>query len=417
LSLLCSAAEGDPPVSVVKYFSDRREFVAEQAPAASLDSELSADALRQRVRQQRILADVGVLALKGTPLPELLDEATQCVAEGLGAEFAKVLKYQPEEERFLVCAGVGWEPGVVGSATVGADRASPAGYALKTGKAVISNHLELEDRFRTPQLLIEYGIRRAMNVILTGDGTPYGVLEVDSRSEAEFSESDITFLQGVANILGMAIERQRMEVDLRKALDRQQILMNEVNHRVNNSLQIVASMLHLHSSVVQSEEVRHELRQAGARITAVARAHKRLYSGDKVDALDLGAYLLEVCKDIAASMPDCTIKVNAEEGLVISTVRAVPAALLVNELITNVVKYAYPNGNCRIWVSLSRTSKGSVVISVRDEGIGLPPDFNLNAGRLGMRLINSFTQQLQGHLQVLRKHPGTEFVLDFPLYI
>ena len=136
------------------------------------------------------------------------------MAEGLKAEFAKVLKYLPEDNRFLVCAGVGWGPDVVGKATIGADMASPAGYALQTGKPVISNHLNIEERFRTPELLVEHGIRRAMNVILQGDGTPYGVLEVDGRSEGEFAESDIVFLQGVANILGMAIERQRMEGDL-----------------------------------------------------------------------------------------------------------------------------------------------------------------------------------------------------------
>ena len=143
------------------------------------------------------------------------------VAEGLQAEFAKVLKYLPEENRLLVCAGVGWGPGVVGVATIGADTASPSGYALRTGQPVISNHLDIEERFRTPDLLVKYGIRRAMNVILQGDNTPFGVLEVDSQSEGEFAENDIVFLQGVANILGMAIERQRIEVNLRMTLERQ----------------------------------------------------------------------------------------------------------------------------------------------------------------------------------------------------
>jgi GAF domain-containing protein len=155
-----------------------------------------------------------VLALKGTPFPQLLHEAARVVADGLKAEFAKVLKYLPKQNKFLICAGVGWDPGVVGVATIGADTASPAGYALQTGKAVISNHLDNEERFRTPELPLQYGIRRAMNVILEGDGSPFGVLEADSRSEGEFRQSDIVFLQGVANILGMAIERQRMEVRL-----------------------------------------------------------------------------------------------------------------------------------------------------------------------------------------------------------
>ena len=84
-----------------------------------------------------------------------------------------------------------------------------------------------------------------MNVILQGDGAPYGILEVDSRSEGEFTEHDIAFLQGAANILGMAIERQRHERRLNEALEHQQVLVKEINHRVKNSLQLVSSMLNL----------------------------------------------------------------------------------------------------------------------------------------------------------------------------
>jgi two-component sensor histidine kinase len=89
---------------------------------------------------------------------------------------------------------------------------------------------------------------------------------------------------------------------------------------------------------------------------------------------------------------------------------------LVNELITNAAKYAYPAGNCRVWVTVSRAPKDTVVISVRDEGIGLPSTFDIKLGRrLGMRLVDAFTQQLQGNLQVLRKEPGAEFVLTLPI--
>jgi two-component sensor histidine kinase len=401
-------------VSVVSYHPSTRAFTAEEPPAGTAEPELSVEALRLRVRQQALLAEYGVLALKGTPFPQLLHEAAAVVAEGLKAEFAKVLKYLPQENRFLVCAGVGWESDVVGVATIGADTESPAGYALQTGKAVISNHLDIEERFRTPDLLLKYGIRRAMNVILEGDGSPFGVLEVDSRSEGEFAQSDIVFLQGVANILGMAIERQRMEANLRAALDRQQLLLKEVNHRVNNSLQIVASMLHLQSSNTENSDLRRELREAGSRIAAVARAHQRLYSSNRIDSLDLGVYLTDVCNDLNASLPDCEINVRAEEGIINSTDRAVAVALLVNELVSNAIKHAYPGARCRIWVTLARKG-GSILLTVRDAGIGLPADFDLKGGRrLGMRLVNAFTKQLQGDLQVVRRHPGTEFVVTIP---
>ena len=404
-------------VTVVSFEPSTREFSPVEAPPAGrAEPELSLEALHLRVRQQEMLSDFGVLALKGTPFPELLGHAAHLVAEGLKAEFAKVLKYLPEENRFLVCAGVGWGPDVVGKATVGADMASPAGYALQTGMPVISNHLDIEQRFRTPELLVEHGIRRAMNVILQGDGSPYGVLEVDSRSEGEFAETDIVFLQGAANILGMAIERQRMEGNLRQALDRQQLLIKEVNHRVNNSLSIVASMLHLHSSVSESNDVRHELREASSRIAAIARAHQRLYRSDQIDTLDLGAYLTDVCNDIGASVPSCEVNVTAEEGIKIRTDRAIPAVLLVNELVTNAAKYAYPAGNCRVWVTLTHAAEDAVIISVRDEGVGLPLTFEIKSGRrLGMRLVDAFAQQLHGDLAVLRKEPGTEFTFRLPL--
>jgi len=401
-------------VSVVSFSEKTRDFVVEEKPSGS-DAELTAATLRQRVRQQQILAELGVLALRGTPFPELLDHTARSAAEGLNADFGKILKFIPAEQRFLVCAGVGWEPGVVGHATVGADIASPAGYALRTGKAVISNHLENEERFRTPLLLVEHGIRRAMNVILQGDDAPFGVLEVDSRSEGEFSESDIVFLQGAANILGMAIERQRMERRLREALDHHQVLLKEVNHRVNNSLQIVVAMLHHQAAASGNPEEEHGLRDASRRIAAISRAHHRLYAGDSIERLDLGAYLTAVCEDLRESMPGCEIDVEAASGIEIATDRAIPVALLVNELITNAAKYAYPAGHCRAWVRVSRASDGIIIVSVRDEGSGLPADFDLKLGkRLGMRLINAFTAQLKATLTIERRVPGTEFILSVP---
>jgi two-component sensor histidine kinase len=366
-----------------------------------------------RLRQQEILAELGVLALQGTPFPELLANTAALTAKGLEAEFCKVLEYQREQRRFIVTAGVGWGPDVVGIATVGADIESPAGYALITGKPVISNHLENEERFRTPELLVRHGIRRAMNVILQGDGSPYGVLEVDSRSAGEFSDRDISFLQGAANLLGMAIERQRIEQSLRAAVERNQLLLKEVNHRVNNSLALVASMLHLKSATV-SDEVKSHLDEASSRITAIARAHQRLYQTEMFEKIDLGPYLEDICRSFAESLPECAIHVTAEGGIEIPLDQAIPAALFVNELITNSAKYAHPNSKCEVWVGVTQ-SDSKVSVSVRDEGMGLPPNFEATSRKgLGMRLINAFTAQLVGNLEVRRHDPGVEFVLTFP---
>src|SRR5712672_4254182 len=255
-------------------------------------------ALERRIRQQEILAELGVSALRGASFNQLLDDAARMAAEGVQAEFSKVLEHIPTEKRFLVRAGVGWEPGIVGGETVGDDLASPAGFALRTGQAVIANQLENEERFRTPELLVKNGVRRAMNVILQGEGRPFGVLEVDSKSENEFSAHDIAFLQGAANLLGMAIERERNERSLKAALERQQVLLKEITHRVKNGLAIVASMLKLQASEVNDPALTPHLEKAASRVSAVAKAHERIHQGNSPDRLELGVYIRDICQDL-----------------------------------------------------------------------------------------------------------------------
>lgn len=172
-----------------------------------------AEELAYRLVQQKVLADFGLVALRSTSFDELLQTATELCAQGLATRFCKALEHLPDQDRFLVRAGVGWDPGVVGVATIGADLESPAGFALKTGRPVISNHLAEETRFRTPKLLEDYGVKRAINVLIAAGSTaaPFGVLEVDSSSEGRFEEADLAFMQGFANLLGVAIERYRAE--------------------------------------------------------------------------------------------------------------------------------------------------------------------------------------------------------------
>jgi two-component sensor histidine kinase len=373
-------------------------------------------ALRRRIRQQEILAELGVTALQGASFDQLMSDTVRLTAEGMQAEFCKVLEYNSAENCFLVRAGVGWGPGIVGTAKIGADFASPAGFALRTGKPVISNHLENEERFRTPELLEQHGIRRAVNVILQGDGKPFGVLEVDSRSEEEFVAHDLAFLQGAANVLGMAIERERQDRSLKAALARQQVLLREITHRVKNSLAIVASMLQLQATDVGDPALTRHLEDAAHRVSAVAKAHERIHQGDGTDRVDLGIYLEHVCRDLNDAVPHCNIEVEAEHDIDISTDRAIPIALIANELITNAAKYAYgsqPGGTIR--VRLARTDDGKVNLSISDEGDGLPIDFDPRpATGLGMRIVRAFSQQLGAEISVRRLDPGTEFLVSVP---
>jgi len=398
---MCPASDGKTPLV--------------EPPVNGSTPDMALLALRQRIRQQEILAELGVSALQGAALEKLLGDTVRLTAEGLQTDFCKILEFIPSENRFLVRAGVGWGEGVIGIASVGADLESPAGFALQTGKPVISNHLENEERFRTPELLLRHNIRRAMNVILQGDGKPYGVLEVDSQLEDEFQEHDVAFLQGAANILGMAIERERHERNLNAALERHQFLLKEMNHRVKNSLTIVGSVLHLQASQVKDAGLTVYLQDAANRVTAIARAHDLLYQGTDIHWLDLGKYIEAVCKDLNASIGECSIHCSVDLGIEIATDHAISAALIVNELIANCCKYAYPGGSGSVWVAISRVGESGYTISVRDEGSGVSADFDPRKGKgLGMRLVSAFAKQLGGTVQINGRSPGAEFMVNIP---
>jgi two-component sensor histidine kinase len=397
--------------------SDHKDPVVERPTNDEQPDDPTGRALRQRIRQQELLAELGVLALQRTSFIDILNHTARMTAEGLGAEYCKVLEYIPAENRLLVCAGVGWEEGVVGSASVGADLASPAGYALRTGKPVISNHLENEQRFRTPELLVEHGIRRAMNVILQGDGAPFGVLEVDSTSEGEFGEHDITFLQGAANILGMAIEQQQYQRKLQAALDRHQVLLREVNHRVKNSLQVVSAMLEIQAHSVGDPALSERLNQASSRVNAVGRAYERLAYNADYENIDLVEYLRQIIGDLQPTVAPCKIEFDAPEEIQFAADRAILVGLIMNELVSNAGKYAYPDcPGGLIWVRLVQPDDKSILVSVRDEGAGLPLGFDPMANKgLGTRLVNALSKQLGAELTRPMSPIGTDCELLVPL--
>jgi two-component sensor histidine kinase len=384
---------------------DDKEPVIEPKPFGErgdmLGDDVISQALYQRIRQQELLAELGVLSLQGASFMEMLNHGARITAKGLEAEYCKVLEYQPAENRLLLRAGVGWDDGVIGHASVGADLESPGGYALRTGKPVISNHLENEQRFRTPELLARHGIRRAMNVILQGDGSPFGVLEVDSTSEGEFGEHDVAFLQGAANILGMAIEQQRYRHKLQAALDHHQVLLREVNHRVKNSLQVVSSLLQLQANSAGDQELKDRLQEAANRVNAVGRAYEHLAYTTDYASIDLIAYLREIVEDLRPTVVPCQIEFEGPEAIQFAADRAILVGLIINELVTNSGKHAYPDRpGGLIWVrALTQRDGQTILISVRDEGVGWPVEAEITSTRrMGSRLVNALAKQLGGEL-------------------
>jgi two-component sensor histidine kinase len=215
--------------------------------------------------------------------------------------------------------------------------------------------------------------------------------------------------------VGMAIERERHDRNLKAALEQQRVLLREITHRVKNSLAIVASMLKLQANEVNDPALTSHLEKAASRVLAVAKAHERIHRRDDADRLDLGTYLMDVCRDLNEATPLCRVDVAAESGIDIMTDRAVLIALMINELIANAAKYAYQDNQSEtIWVRVAQGAD-TVEVAVRDEGQGLPTDFDIRSARgLGMRILGALSQQLNATIEMRRLDPGTEFIITAP---
>jgi len=183
--------------------------------------------IKIRVRQQAAVAEFGQRALMGTDLSALMNEAAVIVARTLEVEYGKILELLPDGKVLLLRAGVGWKEGYVGHATVGTGTDSQAGYTLLSDGPVIVEDLRTEIRFSGPPLLREHGVISGMSVIIASKERPFGVLGAHTTRRRTFTEDDIHFVQGIANILATAVERKQAEEELREG---RQFLQNIIDN-------------------------------------------------------------------------------------------------------------------------------------------------------------------------------------------
>jgi two-component sensor histidine kinase len=206
---------------------------------------------------------------------------------------------------------------------------------------------------------------------------------------------------------------------LQDALDHQKVLLGEISHRVKNSLQLVASMFMLQADATKDETLARGLRDAVSRVTAVARVHERLYRTAEIGTVDLSAYLGEVCAGLSSIVEPSAIRYTADGPISMSTDRAIRVALLATELVTNAARHAYARSGGEIRVALTRTAAHpeTVSLSVRDDGVGLPAEFDITrGGGLGTRLIGSLVAQMGANVAIRRHNPGSEFVIALPIH-
>lgn len=368
----------------------------------------------ERLRKQRAgLADFGLHAVHSDELDTLLHEATALVSDALDVDLVKVLELLPDRRTLLVRAGVNWKPGVVGKVTLSAGAESPGGYALSQGEPVVSRDITTEARFEIPALLIEHGVKSTVNVIIAGKPEPFGVLEVDAREHRDFDEDDVHFLQNYANLLAAAIERVKLHRALKDAADVRTILMQELQHRVNN---IMANIRALARQTAASSATLDEFTTAfEGRIDALARTQD-LLTGGRTDRItlraiaqaELEAHGAEEGRRFTLHGPDVAFSPRIAQAL----------GLVFHELSTNAVKYgalAVERGRIEVsWRVEPSGAQDQLRIRWRETGAEIGNTSPKKS--VGSRIIEKSVPYMLGGRSELIFHPdGVECVLEFPL--
>lgn len=393
------------------------------------------------LRQQTALARFGGFAFRENDLGKILTEAARACAECLGVPFCKICRYRHEENDLLVEAGVGWHAGVIGTVVSRADHTSPQGRAFITGEPVICDDLSRDCAFALPPLYADHGIVSIVDVIIKGNGRPYGVLEIDSPAPHRYDRHDVDFLTGFANVLAEAVattkrntllrsavarmkglvadkdrllaENHRILIEKNRLLEEKSLLAEELHHRVRNNLQLVYGMLDMQAAHGSGKE---DMGVVARRVMTLAKIHDHLLGTGLSRTTDVGGYLASLCAGFAeieeARGRDIGLICNMEPlALDLDTVTVL--GLVMAELISNSCRHAFPAGKGMIRIALHRASSADeATLTCRDDGVGFAA--KSGSSRHGLGLVDRLMEQIRGRAEVCCDH-GTAWTLTFPV--
>jgi PAS domain S-box-containing protein len=210
---------------------------------------------------------------------------------------------------------------------------------------------------------------------------------------------------------------KELEEKLKSSLSEKEILLREIHHRVKNNLQVIISLLNLQSGYIHDEATLRVMTEGQNRVRSMALVHEKFYQSEGVSEIDFAEYTEKLCQYIFQSFPEVASRVQLSvqsDNVAFDLDTAMPCGLLINEIVSNSLKYAFPDGRAgEIVIKLKLEKENKIKISVHDNGKGMPEEYDLkNPSTLGLQLIDALTSQLNGEVEMIRKD-GTIFNITF----
>ena len=290
---------------------------------------------------------------------------------------------------------------------------------LKTGQPFVIPNVRTSDKLseRTKESYATLQIEAFVSISLIKQGEIVLALTIASETPRAWTEREITLLYEAGERTWDAVQRGKVEAELRASLAEKESLLSEVHHRVKNNLQVITSLLHLQSRGPREEEVRHLFQETLNRVQSIASIHELLYRSKNFAQVDLLAYVQQLVPGLVRFYgASARVQVQLEGGSAgLNLERAVPFGLLLNELISNALRHGLPEPESgSLYVEL-KGERDLILLKVRDTGRGLPPG-SLTEGQessLGLKLVHLLVQQLNGTVE-FHSEAGTTVYVEIP---
>ena len=251
-----------------------------------------------------------------------------------------------------------------------------------------------------------------------------GVLQLRSKEPGAYSQSHLDLAERVTNQIAGAVANSHLYVNQKDAEERsraslveKEALLKEINHRVKNNLQIISSLLSLQSRDIQDEQTLRLFKVSQDRIKAMALVHEKLYKSADLARIDFGEYIESLATDLGNSYGlgsrNISLKIDVE-NILLGVDTAIPCGVIVNELVANSLKHAFPGDRSGQITVTFREADGQYTMTFRDDGIGLPENLDIDhPSSLGLTIVNALAGQLGGAVNVGR-NGGCEINITFP---
>lgn len=286
----------------------------------------------------------------------------------------------------------------------------------------VDHYMPGQDGLETLEQLMTLGNAPAVVYVTGSDESSVAVAALKAGAiDYVVKSAGGEFFDLLARTFEQALEKSRLlhdkhaaEAALRESNDRLEALLREVNHRVANSLQMVSAFVTMQARTLTDAAARAALADTQRRIGAIALTHRSLYTGDNVDTIDMDDYLAHLAAELENtwSTPGAPRKLSlSAEKIPLKTDRAVSVGVIVNELVSNACKYAYPGSDPgEVRIALAR-SEGDFVLTVEDDGCGIDPGAAVRGTGLGGKLIAAMAGSLRAQLSYDAAHKGVRAVL------